>query len=352
MKLLTNKLAGKLTNNALLEILSVGLLMFIAYLVVINNINPAEKFNNSDVHRGFQRGISISQSVNPYLEFNPKLMLDQEKVPGFFPLYFYLMFILAHISNYSFVTFLDTLRVFVFLSYVGLGLTIYLLIRSRGKLPAFIVTAIFMFNRWTVEDVIDLKQDTYVLLALILSLAFLKRKPALSFFLYGVATAVKHITIFAFPVYLFELIYLVKNYKEKLARSVLLAALMVIPIIGPAIPFFINTPHNFINALLYNGTRVPEASGTDKNSGLNKLLVLYNQDRFQSPIYYAMPRIPLIFVVLALTIVYALRKLDRWQYCAFVYIAFVAFNPVLYGQYFTWAFAFIPFLFPRKSIDQ
>jgi len=261
------------------------------------------------------------------------------------------MFVLAHISDYSFVTFLDTLRVFVFFSYVGLGLTIYLLTRSRGRLPAFIVIAIFLFNRWTVEDVVDLKQDTYVLLALILSLALLKRKPALSFFLYGVATAIKHITIFAFPIYFFELIYLVKNYKEKTARHVLLVLLMILPVIGPAIPFFIDTPQNFMNALLYNGTRVPEASGTDKNSGLNKLLVLYNQDRFQSPIFYAMPRIPLMVVVLALTIVYAFRKLNRWQYCAFAYIAFIAFNPVLYGQYFTWAFAFIPFLFPKKSVS-
>ncbi len=344
------KLYRQLTIDKALELLAVGLMVFLAYLVVSNNVLPPEKYNNSDIHRGFQRGMSVSQGVNPYLEFNPNLMLDQEKVPGFFPLYFYAMSVIAKLAKYSFIIYLDILRWLVFVSYISLGVTVYLLMRSRGRLIAYITLAILLFNRWTINDVIELKQDTYVLLLLMLSLMVLKTRTKASFLLYGLATGIKHLTIFVLPVYFLELLIMRKNLKKNLGTIVVSSLLFLAPLVIPAIPYLVKSPQNFINALLYNGTRVPEANDIERNSGLDKLLVLYNQDRFNSPVFYAFPRLPMIIIMLICITALFRGRIDTWQYCALAYVVFVAFNPVLYGQYFTWAFTFIMFLLPVKRL--
>jgi hypothetical protein len=184
-----------------------------------------------------------------------------------------------------------------------------------------------------------------------ISLILLNKRTKLSFLLYGIATGIKHLTVFAFPVYMLELIRLSRDIKKNLFQVIVLCFLLISPILIPSLPYLSKNRSTFFNAILYNGTRVPEASDTDRNSGLNKLFVLYNQDRFNTPIFYALPRIPLLVAVFALSLALFRKKLDMWQYCAFVYIGFVAFNPVLYGQYFTWTFAFLPFLFPKNSIS-
>jgi ABC-type sugar transport system permease subunit len=79
------------------------------------------------------------------------------------------------------------------------------------------------------------------------------------------------------------------------------------------------------------------------------MLVLYNQDRFNNPLFYALPRVPLILMVLLIAAALVKKAINIWHYCALVYLVFIAFNPVLYGQYFTWMFAFVAFTLPDKK---
>jgi hypothetical protein len=335
-------LINQKTADKVIELLLVALVMFVGYIVFTNNTPSAINYNNSDIHRGFERGISVLNGVNPYLEFNPNQMLDQEKVPGFFPLYFYFMAALVKLSDSSFVKFLDTLRVVVFFAYLLIGLTLYRLMRSKGRLLAFTLTVIFMFNRWTLNDALDLKQDTYVILLLLVSLINLKKRPALAMLLYGVATGIKHLTIFAAPIYVFELVNLARATKGGYKKSILYLLLMLAPIALPAIPFILATPKHFAYALMYNVTRTPETSGLSLNTGFDKLLVLNNQDRFNSPVFYALPRLPLVVVCCLIVLVYFARRLSVWQYCFMIYLAFIAFNPVLFSQYYVWMLTFLP----------
>jgi hypothetical protein len=334
-----------INKEKLIEILSVSLVVFIAYVLLLNNAQGLKDFNNGDVHRGFQRGISILNHVNPYLEFNPNNMLTQEKVPGFFPLYFYLMAVIAKISNYSFVLFLDNLRYLVFTSYASIGVTIYLLLRKQGKSAALLAMMVFMFNSWTVGNIIDLKQDSYVCFLLLLSLVNLKKRNTLAFLLYGIAVALKHLSVLVFPIYLIELIRFLRSGEEsrkKLKQAIILTFVFLIPIVIPSITYVINTPKNFFYSIMFQVTRVPESTAIGTGSGFNKILVLYSEDKNNSPIYYMLPRLPMIVLLLLLNIVFLCGKINLWKYAAFTYLIFIGFNSVLFGQYYVWMFAFVP----------
>jgi hypothetical protein len=355
------KYINEKSTSILVEILSVGLILFVGYLLFLNNSHGLETFNNGDVHRGFQRGINVLNGINSYLEFNPDQMLMQEKVPGFFPLYFHLMAVIARISNYSFVLFLDNLRSLVFTAYLSIGLFIYFYLRKQSKLLGVFGMALFMFNRWTLGDVYNLKQDTYVLFPLLISLWQLQKdnvkNKIVAYLLFGVATAVKHLTIFAAPVYA---LFLVKPFfqffsnwdKElflkKLARFVLYIFILVLPILGPSIPYILDTPRHYKNAIMYNLTREGE-SKKNLGTGFDNLLVLYNQDRNNTNFYYMLPRAPMFIVFLLLVIALFIGKINVWKYCAFAYLIFVIFNPVIFGQYYVWFLAFAPLVLMKEN---
>ncbi len=338
-------------TTLLVEILSVGLIIFIGYILFLNNSYGLNSFDSGDVHRGFQRGVNVLNGVNSYLEFNPERMLHQEKVPGFFPLYFQLMAVIARISNYSFVLFLDSLRYLVFAAYSLVGIVIYLLLRKQSKLLGILGMVIFMFNRWTLNNAFDLKQDTYVLAVLFISLLLLKKNKALSFLLFGVATAIKHLTIFLFPIYLLELFLPImenrsdwrnKKFLGYLGRFFVYAFLLILPILGPSIPYIIETPQHYTSSIMYNLTRDPESNTTTLSTGFDKVLVLYNQDRFQNNFFYMLPRLPMFVSFCIIALLYFTKKLTLWKYSAFAYLIFIGFNPVLFGQYYTWLMAFLP----------
>ena len=348
-------------TSILVEILAVGLMLFVGYLLFLNNSHGLETFNNGDVHRGFQRGINVLNGINSYLEFNPDQMLTQEKVPGFFPLYFHLMAVIARISNYSFVLFLDNLRSLVFAAYLSIGLFIYLSLRKQSKLLGVFGMALFMFNRWTLGDVYDLKQDTYILFPLLISLWQLQKDNMKSkiaaFLLFGVATAIKHLTIFAAPVYaLFLFKPFVEVFKDwdrdafvkELRKFALYVFIAILPILGPSIPYILDTPRHYTNAIMFNLTREGE-SKKDLGTGFDNLLVLYNQDRNNTKFYYMLPRAPMFLVFLLLVVALFAGKINVWKYCAFAYLLFVIFNPVIFGQYYVWFLAFAPLVLKREK---
>lgn len=338
----------------LTEIFSILLLFFIGYLLFLNNAKGLNTFDGGDVQRGFQRGLTILNKQNPYLEFNPDQMLDQEKVPGFFPLYFYLMAFIAKISNYSFVLFLDNLRLLVFFCYLGIGLFIYLMLRNQNKLLAFFGSFIFMFNRWTISDVLGLKQDSYVILLLLISLLLLRKNKYFSFLLYGIATSIKHLTIFAFPIYFIEIItpfFANKkhtNIKNIFTDLLIGISLMALPVVIPSIPYIKETPRNYFNSIFYNLTRSSEG-GDGLNNGFDSMLILYNQDKNQTNLFYMLPRLPMLIAFAILLAVLFTKKVTMWQYCALSYLVFIGFNPVLFGQYYTWFMAFFPLVFIQEK---
>lgn len=332
----------------LIEILSVFAILFFGIVILANNKLDFSFYHNGDVHRGFHRGLDVWAGVNSYKAFNPDNMYTQEKVPGFFPLYFYVMAFFAWISNFSFIQFLDIFRIFIFAFYAGIGLLIYFYLRKTNILLALFGMCLFMFNRWTLFDVISLKQESYVLLLLLTSLLVLPKNKYLAFFILGLATGIKHLTILIFPLYLF---YLLKDFDYK--KTIISGLLFLTPIIIPSIWYIRDDPIRFLNSILFNVTREPESElGGDIVVGLDRVFNFYSEAN-PGLFLLLLPRIPLVIMLILVNILMFKQKISGWSYAALSYLIFMSFNPTLFDQYIVWFFAFLPFTFKeffKKSI--
>jgi hypothetical protein len=336
-----------------IEVLAVSIILFFGLIVFANNAFDFDFYLDGDIHRGFHRGLDVWAGVNSYEAFNPQNMLTQEKVPGFFPLYFYLMAFFTWISDFKFVQFIDTLRTIIFVLYSAIGLLIYFYLRKQSILLGIFGMSIFMFNRWTLSDVISLKQESYVLLLLISSLLLLKKNKYLAFFLFGVATGIKHLTILISPILFFEFYKdsIELKYKSfklnriEFKKYLIAFILFLAPIVLPSISYLLDNPTNFINAILFNVTRESESMVTDNVSkGLDRVLVLYNQDLMNNFLLF-LPRFPLVISLIIVTLFYFREKINMWSYATLAYLCFICFNPTLFNQYLVWFFVFLPFVF-------
>lgn len=334
------KLINEKNTSMMVEVLVILLVLFIGYLNFTDNTYDLSHYNNGDMHRGFERGIDVLTGTNSYSAFNPNNLLTQEKVPGFFPLYFMFMAAVARISNYSFVLFINNFRLIIFLCYSALGVVIYKHIREKNKIVAILSMVIFMFNRWTLMDVLALKQEAYVLLILAISLFILPKNKGLSYLLFGVATALKHLTILILPLYVYDLV-LSKGAGKGLKKKFIYILLLLTPIILPSIPYLVQTPKNFVNAILFNVTREAESgSDDDLKTGFDKMLILYNQDNMNFGLLI-LPRLPMLTVLVLINFIFVKKLISMWEYIALTYCAFIAFNPTVFGQYFSWFFFFL-----------
>lgn len=336
-----SNLSKFIDNNIelIIEYFAVGLVIFTGFIVLSNNAFSLEFYNNTDVQRGFHRGLDVLHGVNSYLDFNPNNMLTQEKVPGFFPLYFLFMAFVTKLSSSSFVLFIDNLRIIIFFCYSALGVLVYLKLRPLNKVLAILGMALFMFNRWTLADVIYLKQESYVLLLLLISLMLLNKNKYLSYFLYGVATAIKHLSLLLLPIYLINIVFNnEKTIKQKVQHIALSLMLMSIPIVIPSIPYLIDSPSHFINSIAFNVTRESE-SDINAKLGFDKLLVLYNQDRV-NPLLLVLPRLPMLIMFGLLIYIFYIGKINLWLYALLAYGIFIGLNPTLYTQYYVWFMLF------------
>jgi len=344
-----NKIFNFLNSKSLLEFMIFISLLFFSLIVFANNSFDFNFYHNGDVHRGFHRGIDVWAGVNSYESFNPDNMLTQEKVPGFFPLYFYFMAFLVYLADYSFVKFIDILRVFTFIFYIVLGFLVYFNLRRFGIILAFISVVFFMFNRWTLFDVISLKQESYVLLLLLISLLVLEKNKYLAFFLFGVATGIKHLTILIFPIYLLYAYrdIVLTNIFERIKKLIILSSIFLSPVVLPSISYFYDNPEKFVNSIFFNATREPESVFVSNYIvGLDRTLILYNQD-LMTDFLLTLPRLPLLSVLVLINILLVKNKLDKWSYAFLTYFAFVSFNPVLFGQYMVWFLLFLSLSFPK-----
>ena len=261
-------------------------------------------------------------------------MLENDKYPTQLPLYFYFLKFIKQSSNNNFSGFVETLRNILYAFQITGGGFLYLIFRRVNKpFVGYFAAIIYMFNVWSLNSFMLLKQDMIAIALLISSLYFFKSKNQswISYILFGLSLGIKHIGIFMLPLYFTPLIFKeasIKNFSFNM--SLLLATIFI-----PAVHFIINNSQSFVNSMLFSITRSPHTS--DIYYGYTDLLIKYRLSNNSSTLFQQiLPRLPLLITSVFSLLLLFLKKIPLFSYPLISIMVFAIFNPVIFPQYITW----------------
>lgn len=261
-------------------------------------------------------------------------MLENEKYATQLPLYFYFLNVIRDLSNAEFSDFVENFRNVLFVFQAAGGLFIYLIFRRKNqKFLGFSAAIFYSFNVWSLNSFIFLKQDMIAIALLLVSFYFFNHKKLslLSYIFYGLSLGIKHIGIFAAPLYLAPLIFTPKDYKMHIKNIFVL----FITVLAPCVPFLLDNPQSLINSMLFSVTRSP--SNSEFIYGYSELLIKYNPAFNTGTLWQqVMPRLPLLLASLLAVALLVTKKIKESTYLFVSILVFAVFNPVIFPQYITW----------------
>ncbi len=319
-----------------IEILAFALSFYLVIIVNKSNFKDADHLTTLDIDYEYQQATQIGAGQNPYAKILDYDLLTNRKFATLLPLYYYFLYIIVLAGNFSWYNFALIYSNVLWAAEMFGALAIYFIFRRENKKAlGFVAANFFMFNRWTIANISDGKQDVIAIFLLMASIYLLtsknKNAKIWAFFVYGLSMGIKHIGVFVAPIFLMPLINREFSFKDLLKG----AALFLIPTFGVGIPVIVKNPLAFFYSMLFSFTREPSKLGVE--FGYQNLLVLYNVGVEKNNIfYYLLPRLPLVvFSALNLVLLW-LKKIPTMLYCLTGLFIFIAFNPMLATQYFTW----------------
>ncbi len=332
------KLVNDKTLDRLIEIVAVLAVFLLAFVVNKSNYVSYQDLASSDIFYEYSSAVNISNGINPYTKILRGSLLSNNKYATLFPIYYYYLLGIAAISKYSFTQFIDIYRYILFGAECLAFIFTYLKFRKINKyMLGFAAASFLILNRWVINNVADMKQDTVAIALLMASLYFIDSKRRLSYLLYGLSLSIKHLGILIFPLYLLPIV----NKEWKWKQSCLNLALVAVPLLLPSIPFIVDNYKAFILSLMFSLTRAPTSAGTTALYGYEKLLVLYGSGKNFSLLLALLPRLPLLGFSLLNILLLFTKKIPRYIYALFSIVLFITFNPVYFDQYFFWSAPFI-----------
>lgn len=336
----------KFTKQTVVQCVILVLMLFFANLVNESRRKEFHEFIASDVYFEFYQAQEIGSGENPYKRILSGDLLNNNKYATLMPLYYYTLYFFAYLGEFKLEGFLDVFRDALFLSEVVISVYMYLAFKKRDNgWLGLLAVLLFLFNRWTLRGVRDVKQDFLALAFLIPSLFYLdtpnKKHNRIAYLLYGISLGIKHVGIFLLPVYFIKFFNLKSlktlfNFKKLDYKELLLSVLLVsIPTIGVAIPIMLDNFNSLFYSMLISLTRAPVSNGVE--FGFAETLIFYDIGvKNNSIFFYLLPRLPFVLALLSSFVLYVSGKMTSYLYIASCMFIFVAFNPVLINHYFVW----------------
>lgn len=328
---------NRFTSKTVLEILVLVGICYFALVTYTSNIHPVTSGNDIGVE--FKTAISIAKGVNPYARITVDDLLVNQKFATLLPTYYYFLLTIAHFTDYVQDDYFEMFRLVIYSAQILGAIFLFKLFKSRGySALGLIAVSFFLLNRWVIDNVSDLKQDSISLALLLMALYFFDKRTKLSFLIYGFSVAIKQISIFALPIFLITL------YQKKLSLKQILVttAPFLIPTLLPALPFLLADFSSFFYSMIFSLTRAP-ATNSSIAFGYDKILVVFNPTSygFLTPLFYLLPRIILFVLLLNIYIQTVLTKF-KMSFAIFAsFFVFAVFNPVVYDQYMVWVMPFV-----------
>lgn len=286
------------------------------------------KTDGEDIYYYWARGGQIASGDNPYVCSLDDTCINH-KNPGHFPLFYLLSAGAIKLGFSEFPAWIALWRPIFLFCYMFTGIFLFWTL-ARNKQYALAVFALFfwLFNRWSLYVIRVGHVDFLALLFLTLSLVFFEKKKAWSVILFSLSLSIKQVAIFLAPLY-FILIW-VRTEKEKRLKKVLRYAgvMTIVPLLS-LLPFITDNPRAVAKGLLFSATRTSEA-----NMGAAPLVSFLK-------IQGSVGVVPMAFLMICIYIAAYRKKLSLAQGGLAIMLVFLAFNTVIFNQYFLW---FIPFL--------
>lgn len=291
-----------------------------------------QKFNTEgeDIFYAYHEGQEILAGKNPYLCARNDKCLNH-KNPTYFPLFYWLS---AATQKAGLRDYADWIAFWkpVFLGFYGAtAALIFVVLYRRGQtVLALFGTLFWLLNRWSLFVARVGHLDFMALFFLVASVILLPKRYWASLFFFSVSLAIKQVAIFLVPLYI---VYAWRNQQSparKRPRPFILSLLLIasVPLLS-ATPFIVDNASAVANAVLFSAVRGSEADFGAPPIGT--ILYLPGTSRI-----YVM-----LFLILLITIASWHKKLSLASSTLLIFTVFLAFNTVIFNQYFIW---FIPFL--------
>ena len=282
-----------------------------------------------DIYYLYVEGKRIISGENPYTRVLEGDMRSNDKYATYLPL-FYLLSSASQLAGYrtprGFVKFWR--YVFTFCS-IGVGFLIfYILYRGKHPILGLFGALFWFFNRWTLNVAVIAHIEFLPILLLLVSLLMLKDKPGLSLFILGISLAIKHIAVFAVPLYLINIWH---RHKGNTLREMLIGIFLVMSVpVAVSLPFIIWNARGFVYSILFSATR--DACG---HFGVYSIDHVFGIGGITA-------KIPMLALIVLVYCAFGRREIGIYMAVLFVLSAFLFLNSVLFVQYMCWIVPFIP----------
>lgn len=327
----------------------VSLIKYIAEIAVVAatcsfalytyTVNIHKVTSGNDIGVEFKTAIGITKGINPYARISEEDLLVNEDFATLLPSYYYFLLAIAHFSDYSQQDYFNAFRVIIYLAQLISAFALYASFKRKGYgVLGLLAVGFYMLNRWVIDNISDLKQDSISISLLLVSLYFLEKRPKLGFFLYGLSLSVKQIGIFALPILILQFVGKRSDVKPFVKNAVF----MLIPTLLPALYYMYADFSGFFYSMMFSLTRAP-ATNASIAFGYDKILVLFNPTSFGflTPLFYLFPRLILFLLLSGVYLQVFLGKIKSSFALFAVFFIFAAFNPVVYDQYMVWVMPFV-----------
>jgi hypothetical protein len=275
----------------------------------------------SDTYYSWVEGGRIRDGNNPYERILHGNMRENRKYATYFPL-FYEVSALTQLAGYrQYASWIGFYR-YIFLAFnLAVGFALFALTFSRrGWALSLLAVLFWYFNRWTLTASKIVALDFIPIFLMVVSLGIFERHRKTSLLLFSLSIAIKQIAVFILP------LYLIWEYQQSRSfKNVIIAGLWIasIPFIT-SVPFLVWNAEGFIRSIAFSATRDATNSYTwesiDIVANLKGLI----------------GRLPILAVLVTAYFASWQKALGHYAAAMLVMATFIAFNPVLYVQYFAW----------------
>lgn len=210
--------------------------------------------------------------------------------------------------------------------HIAVGVMLFIVLLEKGYVTlAFFVIIFWLFSRFSIQTLVTRQTNTLALFPLLLSLALINSRRSASLLLFGLSLVLKQVAVFLAPLYIVWCWNDRKSWTD-FRRSVVL--ILIIPF-AATVPFIIWDYESFFIAILYPTMHLAPSGFQGYPAAVRSIH----------------PALPTILMLGSMALVYlaALKQqLPKVTAAMLVMMCFVAFNNIIFSQYFLWFFALVP----------